>query len=215
MKKFFLTFAAAVLTTSASAQGVVTFANASSTPGWANPLFDRYVHWDAGLGGLFTPYGLVASNSYGLNLTSLRAALYYAASTQNDISLFTPASGGSATFKASTSATVGSWFGGNRTLDTIPNGVTANLVVLVWDLSLASDPLSGNARGGIWGASSIFQYTPPSNPQAQPSDFLMTGLTAFTVGVPEPSTAVLTLLAIGALVRSRRPQSAARLRSSS
>lgn len=211
MKKVLLTIAAAVLTTAAFGQGVVTFANASSTPGWANPTFDRYAHWGPLVPSPLVPGGLVVSNYAGASaalagsLSSLRAALYYAASTQNDINQFTLAAGGSASFKGSTSLTAGSWFGGNRTLDTIGSGVTANLVVLVWDNSITTNPLSAAARGGLFGQSAIFQYTPPTNPQAQPSDFLMTGLTAFNVDlIPEPATFALAGLGAAALLIFRR-----------
>src|SRR6185369_15770227 len=172
-----------LLTVAAFGQGVVTFANASSTPGWAVPSFDRLVHFGI-TGNANIPVGaLVSSNYAGVNLGSLRAALYYAASSNVDPNFagYVQAAGGAATFKSSTSATAGSWFGGQRTLDTIGLGTTANLVVLVWDNNLSTDPLSAAARGGLWGASSVFQYTPPTNPQAQPSDFLMTGLTGFSI----------------------------------
>jgi hypothetical protein len=210
MKKLVITTAATLLTVAAFGQGVVNFSNASTTPGWANPAFDRNVHWGSNalnFSSLLTPGGLVASNYAGLDLRSLRAALYFAPTSNNDPNFlgYLPAAGGSTTFKVSTSTTAGSWFGGNRTLDTIGLGTTANLVVLVWDSSLSADPLSAAAKGGLWGASSVFQYTPPTNPQAQPSDFLMTGLTAFTVGiVPEPSTFALAGLGAAALLIFRR-----------
>lgn len=207
MKKLLTTTAAALLTVAAFGQGVVNFSNASSTPGWANPTLDRYAHWSPTVAAPLTPGGVVASNSGGLNLTSLRAALYYAASTDFDPNFvgYVQAAGGLATFKNSTSATAGSWFGGNRTLDTIGLGTTANLVVLVWDTSLTTDPLSAVARNGMFGASAIFQYTPPTNPQAQPSDFLMASLTGFSVGaVPEPTTLALAGLGAAALIIARR-----------
>jgi hypothetical protein len=210
MKKTILTITASLLTVAAFGQGIVNFSNASSTPGWANPTFDRYVRWDAiapAYNPSLIPGGLVSSNYAGLNLASLRAALYYAASTQNDVNLFTAAAGGPTTFKVSTSTTAGSWFGGNRTLDFIPPGSTANLIVIVWDSNLSNDPLSAAACGGLGGRSSVFQYTPPTNPQAQPSDFLMTGLTAFNVGLPcspEPSTLGLAAIGAAALLILRR-----------
>jgi len=211
MKKVLLTIAAAVLTTAAFGQGVVTFANASSTPGWVNPTFDRYAHWGPNVsaplvaGGLVVSNGAPAGSALATSLISLRAALYYAASTQNDLSQYVAASGGNATFKTSTSTTAGSWFGGNRTLDTIGLGTTANLVVLVWDSSITTNPLDPAARTGLYGASSIFQYTPPTNPQAQPSDFLMTGLGGFNVDViPEPASFALAGLGAAALLIFRR-----------
>ena len=166
MKRIILTTTAILLSIAAFGQGIVNFSNASSTPGWANPTFDRYVRWGpfaAAYYPLLVPGDPVSSNYAGLNFTSLRAALYFAPASNNDPNFvgYVPAAGGSATFKASTSATAGSWFGGNRTLDNIPPGTPANLVVIVWDISVSSDPLIGAARGGGWGASDVFQYTPP------------------------------------------------------
>jgi len=195
-------FAALLLASppSSLAQGLVYFGNASSI-GWSNPAVDRYVRWGNlgvdGFGGFGIPRdGLVSSNYNGFNFSSLRAALYYAASTDFDPNFvgYVQAAGGLATFKASTSATAGSWFGGNRTLDTIGPGTTANLVVLVWDSSLSTDPQSAAAKSGLWGASSVFQYTPPTIAQPQRSDLLMYGLT-FPI-VPEPGA--LPLLLFGA-----------------
>jgi hypothetical protein len=193
------------------AQGTVTFANASSV-GWANTTFDRLVRWGPGASSFnaaLTEGGLVSSNQVP-GLTSLRAALYYAASSDNNLADFVAASGGPETFKNSTSATVGSWFGHTDTLDTIPNGTTANLVVFVWDTSVNADPRLAGAAGGLYGASAIFQYTPPTNPMYFPTDFLMYNLTSFTVGliaepsIPEPTTIALVGLGAAALLVLRR-----------
>jgi hypothetical protein len=137
----------------------------------------------------------------------LRAALYYAASTDNNLADFVAASGGSASLKASTSATAGSWFGHTDTLDTIPLGTTANMVVFIWDTSVNADPRLAGSQGGLYGASAIFQYTPPTAPITSPSDFLMTGLGPISVGitpVPEPATFALAGLGAAALLVLRR-----------
>jgi hypothetical protein len=211
MKKLVLTTAATLLTVAAFGQGVVNFSNASSTPGWVDPAFDRYVHWAptaATFNSALTAGGLVSSNYAGVDLRSLRATLYFAPTSNNNsnsLAGYVQAAGGSTTFKVSTSTTAGSWFGGNRTLDTIAPGVAANLVVIVWDSTLSPDPLSAAAQGGLYGRSAVFQYTPPSDPQAQPSAFLITGLGSFTVGiVPEPSTFALAGLGAAALLIFRR-----------
>ena len=188
---------------SANAQGSVNFGNASSLGCWMDPSLDRYVHW-APSAALFDPRlvpgELVTSNYAGINFSSLRAALYYAASTETDLGQFVAASGGPSGFKNSTSANAGSWFGHLDTLDTIPNGVTANLTVLVWDSNLSNDPLSTAARAGLWGSSSIFQYTPPTDALPGPWQFMMDGLTAFQVGFPAPETSSWSLFGLGLIV---------------
>jgi hypothetical protein len=207
MKALLLSTTASIFTLAAFGQGIVNFSNASSTPGWADPAFDRYAHWGPGaatFNSALTAGGLVSSNYAGVDLRSLRATLCYAPTSNNDPFLagYVQASGGAATFKVSTSTTAGSWFGGNRTLDTIAPGTMANLVVVVWDINYSADPLSPAARMGLYGHSAVFQYTPPTDPQAQPSDFLMTGLTAFTVegDIPEPSTFGLAAIGAAALL---------------
>jgi hypothetical protein len=140
----------------------------------------------------------VGSNSFGFNFSTLRAALYYAASTVTDLSQFTAASGGPATFRMSTSRLEGSWFNHFDTLDGIPvqSGVTVNLSVVVWDSSLSSDPLSSAAKSGLWGSSPIFQYTVETSPVPAPSDFAMIGLGAFTIdSIPEASSLALVTFA--------------------
>jgi hypothetical protein len=207
MKKLLITTAATLLTVAAFGQGQVSFNNASSIAGWTS-VADRNVHFSSNSAALppgITPGANVSSNHAGLNLTSLRAALYYAATTQTDVNLFTAAGGGPATFKTSTSATAGSWFGGNRTLDNIAIGAPANLVVIVWDSSLTSDPLSAAARGGLYGQSAIFQYTSPTSPTPAPAEFLPNNLAAFSISIiPEPSSFALAGLGAAALLIFRR-----------
>jgi hypothetical protein len=211
MKKLILTSLASVLAVAAFAQGTVTFQNASTVAGWS-PVADRNVRW-ADTAALFNP-GLiaganVASNSAGLNLSSLRAALYYAPGTVADASWQTitlAATGGSATFKQSTSATAGSWFGGTRTLDTIAaQAGAASLMVVVWDSSLSSDPLSVAARAGLWGRSAVFAYSTPAGSTPAPIEYLPNNLVSFTVGiVPEPSSMALAGLGAASLLMFRR-----------
>ena len=207
MKKLLITTAATLLTVAAFGQGQVNFNNASSISGWLT-LVDRNVHFTTNASQLppgITPGANVSSNHAGLNLTSLRAALYYAATTQTDVNLFTAAGGGPATFKTSTSATAGSWFGGTRTLDNIAIGAPANLVVIVWDSSLGADPLSAAVRGGLYGQSAIFQYTSPSGGTPAPAEFLPNNLSAFSISiVPEPSSFALAGLGAAALLIFRR-----------
>src|SRR6266404_2937633 len=88
----------------ALAQGLVLFGNAS-TLGWADPTVDRYVRWGTGNDPPYPPAGSPVASNYGsINLSSLRAALYYAASTDFDPNFtgYLPASGGPTTLKHST-----------------------------------------------------------------------------------------------------------------
>ena len=198
MKKMLLTSAMALVSVAGFAQGTVTFANASSV-GWSNTTFDRLVHWGPtaiDFNPLLTRGGLVSTNQVP-GLTSLRAALYYAASTEEDLADFVAASGGPASLKASTSANVGSWFGHTDTLDTIPNGTTANMVVFVWDASVGVDPL--DALGGLFGQSAIFQYTPPTAAITSPTDYLMYNLGPINVDYFVPEPAAFTLAGLGAV----------------
>jgi len=208
MKKILLTTAAMALTVAAFGQGQINFSNASTISGF-NPVANRNVTFDATAASANPAYvagANVSSNYAGTDLTSLRAALYYAPSTQSDLSQFIAASGGPVTFKASTSATAGSWFGGTRTLDNLGIGVTGNFVVFVWDISKAANPLLASAQTGIYGHSSIFQYTPPTSATPAPAEFLPNNLTAFSVGavIPEPSTFALAGLGAAALMIFRR-----------
>jgi hypothetical protein len=209
MKKLLLTTAATCLTIAAFGQGQINFNNASTIAGWTT-VADRNVKFDS-TASLFSPLLVaganVSSNYAGLNLSTLRAALYFAPTTVSDPLQFTAAGGGPVTFKVSTSTTAGSWFGGTRTLDGIPNGTTANLVVFVWDSSRAANPLDPQARfgGGLYGQSAIFQYTPPSGATPAPAEFLPNNLMSFGIGIiPEPSSFALVGLGAAAMLIFRR-----------
>jgi hypothetical protein len=68
-------------------QGTVNFSNATSAYGSAVP--DHLVRWSdsaPGFNHLLVPGGLVSSNYAGLDLTGLRAQLYYGASTNGPAS---------------------------------------------------------------------------------------------------------------------------------
>jgi hypothetical protein len=214
MKKLLLTTLSSLLAVAAFAQGTVTFQNASTVAGWAS-VADRNVKFGADAAN-YNPALVaganVSSNYAGVNLSSLRAALYYAPGTVADSewqSITLAAAGASASFKQSTSATAGSWFGGTRTLTQIPAaGGLASLMVVVWDTSLSADPLSAEARAGLWGRSAVFAYSTPSGSTPAPAEFLPNNLASFTIGqagiVPEPSTMALAGLGAASLLIFRR-----------
>jgi hypothetical protein len=208
MKKLLLTAAGTLLTVAAFAQGTVNFANASNIAGW-NPVVDRNVRFGA-TAALYNPLltagANVSSNYAGVDLTFLRAALYFAPGAVTDVGLFSQSAGGAATFRSSTSAIAGSWLGGTRTLTGInAQGGLASLFVVVWDSRTGADPLSAAAQASLWGSSAIFQYTTPASPTPAPADFLPNALTGFNIGiVPEPSSFALAGLGAAALLIFRR-----------
>ncbi len=108
-----------------AAQGLVFFGNASSIAGWEIQR-DRNVKFDA-TAALYNPLLVagdnVSSNYAGVNLSSLRVALYFTLGTlvdadwQDVTNLAMPYAGSPyTTFRQSISTTAGSWFGGSRTM---------------------------------------------------------------------------------------------------
>jgi len=201
MKKILLTAAATLLTVAAFAQGTVNFANASTTASLTGDHSVRFGNVSAPL----VSGALVSSNYAGVDLSGLRATLYYGVGI-SDLAAMAQASGtAGASFKPSTSTTAGSWFSRTATLDTVPLGTAANLIVVVWDSKLSADPRSGAAMAGLWGASAPFSYTPPAGSTPAPAEFLMTGLQPFTIGiVPEPTSFALAGLGAAAMLIFRR-----------
>ncbi len=214
MKRTILLLLVSLATIAAFGQGSVTFQNASTISGW-NPVADRNVKFGTSMAfyhPLIVAGANVSSNYAGVNLSFLRAALYYAPGIVPDANwqlvnnLAMPTSGSPfATFKNSTSTTAGSWFGGIRTMAGIPaqNG-TASLMVLVWDISLSVNPFSPAAQSGLWTRSKVFTYTTPSSPTPDPADFLMQNLESFAFEVPEPVTPTLAGLSAVMLFFFRR-----------
>jgi hypothetical protein len=207
MKRFLLLILLASLSGSATAQGTVNFANASSTPGWPSPIADRHVKFNSWWYPVPVTGLNVSSNAFGVDLSGLRATLFYGVGTSYLLEMTEATMSARPTFKSSTSTTAGSWFSKTATLDLVPPGVTANLIVVVWDIRLSLDPRSAAAMSGVWGMSSPFQYTPPSSLTPAPSEFLMTGLQSFSIPwIPEPSGFALFAVGLGTLLMTRRRQ---------
>jgi len=103
----------------------------------------------------------------------------------------------------------GTWVGGTRVLPGVAAGTTQGpggttmLQVRVWDLSLFATYDLAVAGHGYTGHSDAFSYTVPAA-GSLPSASFMTGLNAFDVGVPEPSTIVLGALGLASLLFLRR-----------
>lgn len=209
MKKLLLTATLIVAAGSAFAQGTVTFANATSSYGSATP--DHLVRWDdraANFNAALTTGGLVSSNFAGVNLSGLRAQLFYGNSTIATAGALTAVTDAPAVFRASTSANAGAWLGGTRTLVGFQPGDTVRLNIIVWDTgSGVTDPLqalANNNNGGLIGSSGLFLYTIPAA-GSPPTAYLPANQGPFGVGVvPEPGTFALAGLGAAALLILRR-----------
>ena len=219
MKKLFLTIVMSAATIAAFAQGTVNFSNLSTA--LASPP-DRLVRFGGPGQAPWPAAGTPASTNLNPNLV---AQLFYGASTAASGSLVavSTAPGG---LRASTSASVGTWFGnGSRTLTGFNPGDTVSLAVRVWDITKGTDyntvangilndavfrlQYAGGSGGiGTWfGSSAIFQYTSTTNPTPAPSEFNMSNFQGFSltfVPVPEPTTLALAGLGVAALLVFRR-----------
>ncbi len=207
MKKLLLTAGGTLLALAAFAQGTVTFGNASTIAGW-NPVMDRNVKWGPHAwiwNPAFVAGDNVSSNYAGVDLSSLRATLYYGVGVTELDHMIRASGTEGATFRPSTSTTAGSWFTKTARLDGVALGTTVNLIVVVWDSRLTLDPIAGLNMPGPKGASSVFQYTLPTSPTPAPVEFLMNGFTGMVLDfIPEPTSLALAGLGAAALLILRR-----------
>lgn len=113
--------------------------------------------------------------------------------------------GAAANFRPATTVTPGTWSGASRTLTGIAPGTAVNLVVKVWDNSVASYEAAAATTLTGYGKSAVFSYTQP-DPVLLPSDTYMTGFQGFSIqqNVPEPGTIALAALGVAGLVFLRR-----------
>jgi len=193
MKQLPLILTLCSVITSASAQGTVGFANASTTAGlWPA---DRAVRWAdnaTNYSPLLQPGGLVSSNYAGLDLSFLRAGFCYALPGTTNLADFVYAPDTVTTFRQSTSTTAGSWFSKSTTLPISPSVIA---FAVVWDNRLSTDPLSPAAQAGLWGRSEVFaQITSPFGP---PSELITQNLRAFNIGIPEPAASGMVCMGLG------------------
>lgn len=204
---------------SAFAQGTVVFKNDVSAI--TSPP-DRLVRFGAasvaGVQGL-APSTQNAAWADGLAvmsngvLSTIRVQLFYGAAGAADSSLIA-VSTAPTSFRGSTSTSVGSWFGGTRTLTGFDTATpNTKLQVRVWDSALASDwatAQSGIIAGtysGLAGESLSFAYSIPTSATPAPSESNMNNFAGFNLAffaVPEPSSMALAGLAAAGLLIFRR-----------
>jgi hypothetical protein len=181
--------------TDAHAQGSVNFSNQSTA--LSSPP-DRLVRFDP------VTVGTNAPNPFGTNDapvvgTNFVAQLFFGASTASEDSL-APVSTAPATFRTVTTASPGTWFNGNRTIEGFQGGDTVNLQVRVWDITHASSWAQYLAAPqGLAGKSLLFLYTLPSGYVPPIGLDNMQNFQGFYIfNVPEPSG--FSLCALGIVV---------------
>jgi uncharacterized protein (TIGR03382 family) len=197
-------------------QGTVNFSNLSTALSSPPDRLIRFGPWFPPAPPAGTP---ASTNLY----PGLVAQLFYGASTASASSLVAVSSA-PGSLRASTSASVGTWFGnGSRTLTGFNPGDTVNLQVRVWDIRYGTDyntVASGILNDGVfcltysgaignwYGTSAVFQYTIPTNPTPAPSEFNMNNFVGFTLNptgfCPEPSAFALAGLGAALLLFRRR-----------
>lgn len=172
-----------------AADSAVTFQNNVFTP-------SRLVTFDStfgALGGTGVRNGVNGTASYVAQLFTVAGGVETAV-------------GATANFRAATTTSPGTWSGASRTLTGVNPGTAVNLIVKVWDNSVASYDAAKAGFDKGYGQSAVFSYTQP-DPVLLPSDTYMTGFAGFSITqnvIPEPSTVALAALGVAGLVFLRR-----------
>jgi len=150
---------------------------------------------------VFTPSRFVTYSGSGAPVTgtNLSAVLLYGTSAASLTAHTIPAR-----FRVTTTSQPGTWNGGTRTLNGIPNTpqTVVQMQVAVYDNTRFASYAAALAGGGILGTSTIFTYTVPTPPLG-PSDTDMANFQAFQI-IPEPSVIGLGLIGAAALFMLRR-----------
>jgi len=150
---------------------------------------------------VFFPPRLVSTFERGpLTGTNFSAVLLYGTSPSSLTAHTVPAR-----FRVTTTTQPGTWNGGVRTLNGIPNipGTQVSMQVAVYDNVRFANYAAALAGGGLLGSSSIFTYTVPTPPLG-PTDLDMANFGAFVFAIPEPSVIGLGLVGAAALFMLRR-----------
>ena len=133
--------------------------------------------------------------------TNFQAVLLYGANASSLTAHTLPAR-----FRVSTTASPGTWQGGDRTLTGMGNtpGTVITMQVAVFDINQFANYAAAVAGRGIVGSSALFTYTIPAPPLA-PGETDFHNFRGFYVFfVPEPSVIGLGLVGAVALFMLRR-----------
>ena len=149
-------------------------------------------------------------NGVPLSGTAYAVALYWGSATETDSRNLTQI-GNYTTFLTGTSA--GTYFGGGRTITTpgsAINGPVLTFQIRVWMTAYGSSYEQAASVGGILGQGPMFTLKTKdlTNPlETAPNLYQAPGYVGFQqigVGCPEPSTVVLGVMGLGALLLLRR-----------
>ena len=193
MKKLLTSVAVALIGVQAAfSQGQVNFNNSVATFG--NDGIDRFVYSDVVGGTRMSGTNYVAAIYWGTSVDSLNN---FAVRTLADTTLQSAVGA----FRASTSASIGTWVGGARFFVGANIGETVQLQIRVWDITRFATYADALGQGGITGHSDTFSFLIPASTDT--AGLAMRNLRAFAL-VPEPSTIALAVLGLGSLLLFRR-----------
>lgn len=111
--------------------------------------------------------------------------------------------GATANFRAATTSAAGTWSGGTRTATGVEQGTALNLVVRVWDNSVANFDAAKAALNKGYGESAAFAFKDPLSSPPGATDNFMVNFQGFSITqnvIPEPSTIALGALGVAGLL---------------
>lgn len=102
--------------------------------------------------------------------------------------------GAPANFRPANTTQPGTWSGGTRTAEGVPQGTPLQLRVKAWDNSQPTTFELARQMGKLTGASAVFSFQDPMNSPPGATDNFMVNFQGFVLSVPEPGTMALGLL---------------------
>jgi hypothetical protein len=154
------------------------------------------VYFHNGAGILPSPPDRMVRNVAGEPLAGTNyLAQLYVGTLNTPASEFAPISAAPARFRAPTSASIGYWIGGFRTVNGFSVSQTVNLQVRVWDIYAGNtfEEAARNTTGAQYGVSAVFQHYIPSFYECPAiSCNYMTGFVGFTL-ITNPAPPGLTI----------------------
>lgn len=160
----------------------------------------RLVTWDSTFGAL---------SGQGIKNGTADGASYVAQLFIKNGDTLTPV-GATANFRGATTTSPGTWSGGTRTATGVEQGTALNLVVRVWDNSVANYDAAKAAFNKGYGESAAFAFKDPLSSPPGATDNFLVNFQGFSITqriqtvIPEPSTIALGALGVAGLLFFRR-----------